>query len=95
MNSNDNRLHKPNKLENIELTRGTKALIAQAIDETQSSNRYDLCEWIADNLDSRFEKNCLDYQLKRMNLETTGQILNAIDVYVYKYANKDKEKIEN
>jgi len=71
--------------EEFKLTRGTKELIKQAIQETQSNNRYALCEKIADMVESRYNGMNLDYQLERMNIRTTGQILNAIDTYFYKH----------
>ncbi|WCF11741.1 hypothetical protein NDS46_30825 (plasmid) [Paenibacillus thiaminolyticus] len=69
----------------IKLTRGTKQLIKSAISETQSNNRYVLCQKIADMVEERYKDLNLDYQLKRMNLQTTGQILNAIDTFFYKH----------
>ena len=77
------------------LTRGTKALIAEAIEETSSSNRYDLCSWISESLENKFRDGCLDYQLDRMKLTTTQEILDAVDTYAYKYAKKvNKNKAE-
>ena len=78
------------KREIKKLTRGTKALIKDAIISTKSSNRNDLCEYIANELESRFKGDTLTYQLKRMDLQTTGKILSAIDTYVYKHV-KDTE----
>ncbi|ADO59534.1 hypothetical protein [Paenibacillus polymyxa] len=67
------------------LTRGTKQLIKSAINETQSNNRYVLCAKIADNVVSKYNGLNLDYQLKRMGLQTTGQILEAIDTFFFKH----------
>lgn len=67
------------------LTRGAKDLIQKAIEETQSNNRYVLCEKIAQMVEERYNGLNLEYQLKRMQLQTTGQILQAIDTYFYKY----------
>lgn len=78
------------KREIKKLTRGTKALIKDAIISTKSSNRNDLCEYIANELESRFKGDTLTYQLQRMDLQTTGKILSAIDTYVYKHV-KDTE----
>lgn len=66
------------------MTRGTKALIKEAIKTTQSSNRFDILTYMTDKLEERFPGGTLDYQLKRMNLETTGKILEAIDTYAYR-----------
>lgn len=74
-----------NKKEIKKLTRGTKALIKEAIMKTKSSNRYDLCEYIANELEKRFKGDTLTYQLERMDLVTTGKILAAIDTYIYKH----------
>lgn len=69
----------------FKLTRGTKELIKNAIDETQSNNRYVLCEKIADMVEEKYGGLNLEYQLGRMNLETTGKILTAIDTFFYKH----------
>ncbi|MDF2879500.1 MAG: hypothetical protein K0R54_57 [Clostridiaceae bacterium] len=69
----------------FKLTRGTKELIKQAIQETQSNNRYILCAKIADTVEKKYNGLNLEYQLERMGIEYTGQILQAIDTYFYKY----------
>lgn len=71
--------------EDFKLTRGVKQLIKDAIGTTQSNNRYVLCEKIADVVEKKYEGLNLDYQLERMNIETTKQILKAIDIYFYKH----------
>jgi len=68
-----------------QLTRVTKDLIKKAIQETESSNRNVLCEYIASLVEEKYDGLHLEYQLKRMNLETTGKILEAIDTYFYRY----------
>lgn len=69
----------------FKLTRGTKDLIKQAITETESSNRYVLCEKIADIVERKYMGANLEYQLDRMNLQSTGKILSAIDTFFYKH----------
>lgn len=69
----------------FKLTRGTKELIKSAITETQSSNRYELCEKIAHMVEDKYNGLNLEYQLERMGLQTTGKILSAIDTYFYKH----------
>ena len=71
--------------EQRQLTRVTKDLIKKAIQETGSSNRNVLCEYIASLVEAKYDGLHLEYQLKRMNLETTGKILEAIDTYFYRY----------
>jgi hypothetical protein len=73
------------------LTRGTKELIKTAIKETQSSNRYVLCEKIADMVESKYNGLNLEYQLERMGLQTTGQILKAIDTFFFKHIRSDSQ----
>ena len=75
--------------EDYKLTRGTKELIKQAIQETQSNNRYLLCEKIAEMVENKYGGLNLEYQLKRMNIQTTGKILQAIDTYFYKHLKSD------
>ncbi|MFF2531570.1 hypothetical protein ACFVS2_21920 [Brevibacillus sp. NPDC058079] len=74
---------------NYKLTRRTKELIKTAIEQTQSNNRYELCEKIADMVESKYNGLNLEYQLKRMELQTTGQILKAIDTYFFKHLRSD------
>lgn len=71
-----------------DLTRGAKKIVQNAITTTKTLNRYKLCEFIAYELEEKFKHSSFDYQTKRMKLETTGQILNAIDTYMYKYIDK-------
>ena len=68
------------------LTRGTKSLIKESIEKTKTTNRNDLCAYICGELEEKFAGETLDYQLKRMDLQTTGDILDAIDTYMYKHA---------
>lgn len=84
-----------------ELTRGTKKLIKDAIKEHHVTNRFDLCQIICEELEDKFTGDTLTYQLSRMNLETTGDILDAIDTYMYKHskqtdfhAGEDSEEAE-
>jgi hypothetical protein len=72
-------------LSDFKLTRGTKELIKRAIQETQSNNRYVLCQKIAEIVENKYSGLNLEYQLERMNLQTTGKILQAIDTYFYKH----------
>ena len=72
------------------LTRGTKKLIKDTIIANKTTNRYELCEIICSDLEEKFTGDTLDYQLSRMNLETTGEILKAIDTYMYKHS-KDSD----
>lgn len=69
----------------VKLTRGTKELIRQSIAETKSSNRYVLCEHICATVEQKYSGLNLEYQLERMGIKTTGEILKAIDTYFYKY----------
>ncbi|MFJ8531414.1 hypothetical protein [Bacillus sp. NPDC094106] len=75
-------------MEQVKLTRGTKALIKMAINEIEpdsKNNRYAICEKIAQIVEQRYEGHNLDYQLNRMGLETTKDILSKIDMYFYKH----------
>ncbi len=82
------------KKENVpqkKMTRGTKALIKEAIKSTKSSNRFDILEYMTTKLEEKFPGGTLDYQLKRMDLGTTGKILEAIDTYAYRVAKSPDE----
>lgn len=81
----------------VKLTRGTKKIIEQAIqsvDPDKRNNRIELCSRIAEMLEERFEGDNLTYQLKRMDLETTGRILEKIDTYWYKYGNRVNKLVD-
>lgn len=83
--------------DNVKLTRGTKKIIEQAIesvDPEQRNNRIELCAKISEMLEDRFEGDNLSYQLRRMDLQTTGRILEKIDTYWYKYGNRVLETLE-
>ena len=67
------------------LTRGTKKIIASAIEKTGEYNRSVLCDAICDELCSKFTGDSLEYQLNRMNLKTTGDIDRAIDTYMFRH----------
>lgn len=69
----------------IKLTRGVKDLIQEAISLTNSSNRYVICYKIAEMVEKKYPGLTLEYQLERMKLETTGDILKAIDTFFYKH----------
>jgi len=72
-------------MNDFKLSRGTKELIKKAIEESSSNNRYELCQIIAETVENKYDGLNLDYQLKRMNIESTGKILQAIDTYFYKH----------
>ncbi len=74
------------KTESYKLTRGLKSIIKSAILETNTNNRYVLCDKICQICVDRYEGDNLEYQLERMNIETTKRVLEAIDTFYYKYA---------
>lgn len=83
-----------NQVEQVKLTRGTRKIIEQAIESVNPesrNNRIVLCERISQMLEERFEGDNLTYQLRRMDLETTGRILEKIDTYWYKYGSRINE----
>lgn len=77
------------------LTRGTKKLIKDAIREHHVTNRFDLCSIICEELEEKFTGDTLTYQLSRMNLETTGDVLDAIDTYIFKHSKKADFDLNN
>jgi len=70
------------------LTRALRELITKAIIDKKTKDRHELCQYIANDLEIRHRGNCLDYQLNRMNIEHTGDILKAIDTYMFKHYKK-------
>ena len=77
----------------IKLTRRTRDLIDEAIQRSQSTNRYEICQAITDILWELHASNetgdevdkKLAYQSSRMKLGTTKKILEAVDYYFYKH----------
>lgn len=73
----------------VKLTRGTKGLIAEAIEQIEvvddKNNRYRICEEMCRIAEDRYQGNNLSYQLDRMGIPTTGKILEKIDAYFYSY----------
>lgn len=67
------------------LSKITIDLIKQAIEESKSYDRFVLCNTITEILEKRYEKTNMEYYLKRIELEDTGKILDAIDLYFYTY----------
>ena len=72
------------------LSRGTIRLIQEAINSAKNkgltfNDRYILCQEICEIVDQKYSVRTLDYQLDRMNLTTTKKVLNAIDIFFYKY----------
>ena len=72
------------------LSRGTVRLIQEAIQKAKNENRpfndrYVLCHVICELVEEKYSGLTLDYQLKRMNLVTTKPVLDAIDLFFYKY----------
>lgn len=78
-------MHDTKRTDEVKITRGTLDLIKEAIEETGSTNRYEICRKMAENVENRYGGLSLEYQLKRMKIETTGDILRAIDAYFFKY----------
>lgn len=69
------------------ITRGTKHLIKEAISaietEQDKNNRYKICEQMCLIAEERYQGNNLAYQLNRMDIPTTGKVLEKIDAYFY------------
>lgn len=73
----------------VKLTRGTKELIKEAITlietQDQKNDRYKICEEMCRIAEERYQGNNLNYQLNRMDIPTTGKVLEKIDAYFYTY----------
>ena len=81
------------------LSRGTVKLIKEAIisaknKELAYQDRYVLCSEICELMEQRYHGRTLDYQLSRMNLETTLPILEAIDTFFYTSPSFLSEELE-
>jgi hypothetical protein len=87
-------MNKTSHEQNFALTRGGKRLIEQAIIETGSTNGTVLVNHICDTLSEKFTGDTLDYQTSRMNFTTTGDIMRAIDTYMYHQIKNETIKIQ-
>lgn len=75
-----------------ELSRTMKGVIEKIIASNEPEiafNENELLFLITDYFVSRFPGNKLEYQLKRMGMETTSQIRHAIGLYMSRYACTD------
>lgn len=63
----------------IKITRGTKKIITDVIKENNEFERHKILCLVCECLVEKFKGKQLEYQLKRMNLETTSKVLEAID----------------
>jgi hypothetical protein len=79
----------------VVLTRGAKILIEAALIETKSTNRRVLLSHICDSLTERYSGTNLDYQAGRMHFQTTGEILKAIDTYMYQQIKNGVVKVKD
>jgi hypothetical protein len=79
---------------NFALTRGGRRMIEQAIIETGSTNGTVIMQHICDSLAEKFTGDTLDYQTGRMNFSTTGDIMRAIDTYMYHQVKNEQIKIK-
>lgn len=70
---------------NDKLSNTVVTLIESAVSETQSKDRYVLCQKIAESLEDRYVGHNFEYQIKRMNIDTTKKILSVIDIYLDQY----------
>lgn len=61
------------------LTRGTVRIITEVYEATGFTDRYMLLDAVCTELVRRYPGTKLEYQLSRMQLETTKDVLEAID----------------
>lgn len=91
------------KEQTLNVSRGLKKIIDGAISalpEDEKNNKYSICEKVAADLwnryvvedasgdDSELKLGTFNYQTKRMGVETTGQILQKIELYMLTSARK-------
>lgn len=77
------------KTKEVELSRTMKEVIEKIIAAAPAEkafNENELLLMITDYFMDRFPGNKLEYQLKRMGMETTSQIRQAISIYMTRYA---------
>ena len=72
------------------LSRGTIRLIQESLQIAKNkglafNDRYVLCQVLCELVEEKYSGLTLDYQLERMNLTTTKAVLDAIDIFFYKY----------
>lgn len=77
------------------LSKNAVKLIEDAINQSNSFDRYKICEYVCLILEEKYplERN-LEYQLRRMNLSTTREILNAVDIYLREREKKEMKLLQ-
>lgn len=84
-------------IEKKKMTRGTKKLIESAISNLapeKQNNSNAICEKMVEILFERFDGNNLDYQARRMGIDSTGKILNILDDYFMRYPSNSQGETE-
>ena len=61
------------------LTRGTVRIITEVYEKTGFTDKYDLLDAVCEELVKRYPGSKLEYQLGRMKLNTTKDVLEAIE----------------
>ena len=61
------------------VTRGSRKIIKEVIVRNDTLDPNELLPLVCEELWNRYEGEQFDYQLKRMRLETTGQVKRAIE----------------
>lgn len=68
-------------------SRTRSKLIKLAIDACAPEDKYNVykvCEQLAEIMVNRYKKDTLEYQAKRMGLDTTKKMMKHINMYFYK-----------
>lgn len=83
-----------NDKESATLSRRAAELIKTALENSNySMNRLTICEHLSILLEKEYEdlsENSMEYQLQRMKLFTTKDMLRAIDIFIFKYLPRSK-----
>ncbi|MBG9694148.1 hypothetical protein ABD91_25775 [Lysinibacillus sphaericus] len=83
-----------NDKESATLTRRAAELIGVALKNSNySMNRASICEHLSILLEEEYKDlsdNSMEYQLQRMKLFTTKDMLRAIDIFIFKYLTRSQ-----
>ena len=79
----------------IKLTRASKDLIEEAIEKAQSLDPAEICNAFSQIVTERYKANTsatlLEYQLGRMQMRTTGEVIRTVKYYLGRYGHQHQE----
>lgn len=64
------------------ITDGAMRLVEEMAKKHNTKDRHEILGYVCAEMERRYPGNSLEYHLDQMNIESTGDILDIIDVYL-------------